>query len=117
MTELTGYLAKKGVPPRMIREIMEQMAADAVTEAENVHWDRIFSAFAMALFDFGFESDRIIAVLDVVNSYLIAIEEGTRDWTEFLERLRDNAGVIVRMGDGDRILIEVTNGEEDNGCG
>lgn len=108
MDQITGYLRVKGVPQPMIQQIRMALAEDAVREADNVHWDRIYTAFALALRDvYGFGSERIMKCLTKVNDLMLEVTDEGKTWPEHMERLKEETGIVVRNGDDDRLMIEV----------
>lgn len=104
---IVGYLRTKGIPSKMIQQIRLALTEDAVQEADNVQWDRIYTAMGLAIRDvYGFGAERIVRCLAKTNEILESVGDEESSWKEEMRRLRDDAGVVVRTGD-DRIYIEV----------
>lgn len=112
MSDVTAYLMKRGVPKQMIREIRMVLAADAVKEASHIHMDRIFSGVALMLHNtFGFGAKRIVKGLHDLDAVYMSITEGSEEWMELMEKLKDETGVIIRSGE-ERFVVECLTDEE-----
>ncbi len=108
MDQITTYLRVKGVPSQMIYQIRMALAQDALTEADNVHWDRIFTSIASSLRKcFGFGPTRIMRCLQEVNDTMARVGDNEETWHEIMENLKNDVGIVVRTGGDDRLIIEV----------
>lgn len=102
----------KGIPPTMIQTIRQWLAQDAVKEAEYLHWDRIFTVFAMSIREtYGFGAERILRCLQRADDIMKDISDNKTTWHELAVKLKDETGIIVRNGDDDRLIIEVRDDE------
>lgn len=108
MGQITGYLKVKGVPQQMIQQIRRALAVDAMQEADNLHWDRIYCSIALALRScYGYGPQRIMKCMQTVNDLMMEVADGKTTWRENMEKLRDETGIVIRTGDDDRLIIEV----------
>ena len=119
LAQITGYLAQKGIPKSMVTQIRQHLTYDSVAESHAVIADRIFAGIAIAARKaFGFGPKRIMQLLkefDAVAGSVLDGPDGKRsnkDWTDLMEWLREETGLIIRSGDGDRLVVEVLTDEE-----
>ena len=92
----------------MIQQIRVALAQDAVQEADNLHWDRIYTAFGLAIRrSYGYGQQRIMKCMQMVNDIMMEVGDGDRSWHEAMVELKEETGIVVRNGDGDRLIIEV----------
>ena len=108
LDQITGYLRVKGIPSQMIQQIRMALAQDAVQEADYLHWDRIYTAFALSVRRcYGFGQSRIMKCLQMVNDIMMEMGDGEKTWHEAMVELKEETGIVVRNGDDDRLIIEV----------
>ena len=113
LDQISGYLKVKGIPPQMIQQIRKALAEDAVREANNLHWDRIYAGFALAIRRcYGFGPKRILKCLQMVNDIMMEVADGKSTWPKNMIELREDTGIVIRTGDDDRLIIEVGSEEE-----
>lgn len=112
--EVTGYLRMRGIPKPMIDQIRNALIYDSVTESNNIKADRIFAACALAARRaYGFGPERIMRLLREFDHVMGAVGEmEDRDWTDVMEELREETGIIVRTGGDDRLIVEVLTDDE-----
>ena len=107
MAEVMAYLKVKGVPKPMLRHIREALAMDAVEEADNLHLDRIYTAFGLALFEAaGYEGEGLLKIFEEINRQMVRVNQPEVNWDQLMEELFEKTGIVVRAGDGDRIVVE-----------
>ncbi len=112
ISEVTGYLARKGIPKQMIREIRMALTYDAVQQSKDIQYDRILTGVAIVLRkEFGFGEKRIMRALEALNAEYESILDPDNDWNKTMERLREETGIIIRSG-GDRLVVECLTDEE-----
>ena len=100
----------------MVQQIRIALAQDAVKEADNLHWDRIYTGFALALRNsYGFGPSRIMKCLEEVNRIMNQMGDGEWTWHEAMVELKDETGIVVRTGDDERLIIEVGAEELEEG--
>lgn len=113
LKEITCYLKVKGVPKQMIEEIRMHLAYDAVTQGKAVQYDRIYTAVAIVLRKaFGFGPQRILKGLRCFDETVGSVLEPDADWTDLMDWLRDETGIIVRTDAEDRVVVEALTDEE-----
>lgn len=106
-----GLLRSKNINDNTIRQIKECLTWEAVHEASNVQFDRIFTAMCMAIREeYGFGGKKILRAADRANKILISIGESEESWQDLMQNLREETGIIVRTGD-DRFVIEFQTGD------
>lgn len=112
--QVKGYLASKGVPKPMIDAIRISLIHDAVTEGHSLQMDRIFTGIAVAARkEYGFGPERILRLLrrfdEVCGSVLDKDEEGEdiADWTDIMEWLKAETGIVIHTGEENRLICEV----------
>lgn len=110
-----AYLAKKGIPRWQIDAIREALIYDAVTEGHNIQMDRIYTGIAIMLRkEYGFGVERILRGLrrfdDVCGSVLDKNMDGEdiADWTNLMEWLKADTGIVIQTGDDNRLICEVS---------
>lgn len=115
MKEVVPYLKSKGIPFSMIQMIRIAFACDAVEEAGNLHWDRIYTAIALGLYhSHGYEAEEILSILQAINDEMVRLEDKGLEWPDLMRELKDETGIVVRTGDGQRVIVEITAEEEGN---
>ena len=113
LAEVTGYLQSKGVPKSMIRWIRLKLTSDAVKQAESIHFDRVYTAAALALCEaYKPTQKRIMEFLQAFSDIFVQCGDAEETWPELMERLKGEHGIVVRNGDGDRLVVEVLTDEE-----
>ena len=117
MKQIIPYLKGKGIPYPVIQMIRTALACDAVEEAGNLHWDRLYTAIALGLYrKHGFEGEELLDTLGAINAEMVRLEDDNLKWSSLMEELKEKTGVVVRTGDGIRLLAEITvDGEDENG--
>lgn len=110
--QITGYLASRGIPKEMLRQIRLSLTYDAVTQSNEIKYDRIFAGIALMLHrTYGFGQDRIIRGLksfdEIVGSVLDDAED--RDWKTIMEELKEETKIAIRTGDDNRLICESCN--------
>lgn len=114
INQVKGYLASKGIPKHMIEAIQISLIYDAVTQGHDLQYDRIFSGIALMLRkEYGFGTERILRGLrafdNIVGSVLTEEEGGeNKDWTQLMQELKDETGIVVHTGDDNRLICEVS---------
>lgn len=120
LQKVYAYLASKGIPKQMIRAIREALIYDAVVEADDIKYDRIYTSIGIMLRKaFGFGPERIIRGLkcfdETCGSVLSDGEHEGKDWTDLMQWFQDETGIVIHTGDDNRLVCESTrpgNGEE-----
>lgn len=108
-----AYLASRGIPKQMVKEIRMQLTYDAVTQAKDLQYDRIYASIGLMLHkEYGFGQQRILRGLKRFDEIAGSVLDPETDWTNVMEELRDDVGIIVRSGDGDRLVVECLTEEE-----
>lgn len=109
MKQVHAYLASRGIPRSMVRNIQMVLVHDAITQGRAMQYDRIYAAMALMLRKcYGFGLERILKGLhcfdDIAGS---VIDNPEKDWTDVMQELKDETGIVVRSGDGDRVFFEI----------
>jgi len=109
MKGVTMYLRSRGIPPSMVRQIQLVLVHDAITQGRAMQYDRIYAGIALMLRKcYGFGLERIMRGLhcfdDIAGS---VIDNPEKDWTDIMQELKDETGIVVRSGDGDRVFFEI----------
>ena len=113
MKEVSGYLQSKGVPRSMIEKIRIALSMDAVRESDNIHMDRIYVGMALMLYrTFGFGVHDIMAGLRGFDN-IVGESKSLEDWQTMLNSLYDETGIIIHSDDGERIIVELPDVEEE----
>lgn len=86
---------------------------DAVTQAEAIMYDRIYSAVALMLRKkLNFGAERIMKCLhgldDVIGSTMTDEGKGNTGWTELMQELKDETGIVISSGDDGRLFAEIS---------
>lgn len=110
---LTSLMHRKGVKKDIIEEFRVLLCCDAVTQAEAVMYDRIYSAIALMLRKhLGFGPKRIMECLkafdETVGRTKTADGDGNTGWTSLMQELKDETGIVISSGDGNRLVCEVS---------
>ena len=115
MQQVYGYLAQRGVPKHMIQMIQMSLIYDAITEGNDMKYDRIFTGIAIALRkECGWGAERILRVLrkfdEVCGSVLEKDLEGEElaNWTKLMEWLKEETGIVIHTGEDTRLICEVS---------
>ena len=115
MQYVYAYMLKHNIPKPMIDAIRTSLIYDALTEADDLKYDRIYTGIAVALRkELGFGPDRIVRVLrrfdEVCGSVLDVDENGedTANWTAIMEWLKEETGIVIHAGDDKRLICEVS---------
>ena len=109
MKQVHAYLASRGIPKPMVRQIQLVLVHDAITQGRAMQYDRIYAGIALMLRKcYGFGLERILKGLhcfdDIAGS---VIDNPDKDWTDIMQELKDETGIVVRSGDGDRVFFEI----------
>ena len=110
MAKVNAYLASKGVPKAMVRQIQLALVYDALTQGHDMKYDRIYTAIALMLRkELHFGVDRITRCLhafdDICGSVLES--EDDKDWTDIMQELKDETGIVVRTDESNRVFFEI----------
>lgn len=115
MKAVYAYLSKHGIPKNMVQQIQIALIYDAVTQGEDIKYDRIYSGIALALRkEFGWGPERITRVLrrfdDLCGSVLDKDADGDdlANWNRLMQELKDETGLVIHTGDDDRLVCEVS---------
>lgn len=115
MQAVYAYLARHGIPKHMIQQIQVSLIYDAVTQGEDLKYDRIYSGIALALRkEMGWGPERILRVLrrfdDVCGSVLDKDENGEdlANWNKLMQELKEETGLVIHTGDDNRLICEVS---------
>lgn len=114
LQQAVALMRAKGFSKEAIRQIRMVLTYDAVTEANNIQYDRIYAAVALAIRkEFGFGPRRILRVLKRFDQICGSVlpENEDKAWTDIMEELKDDTGIIIRNGD-ERLVVEVLTDEE-----
>ena len=113
-----GYLrARYGIPQSMFEEIRLTLALDALSEGENLGFNRFYTAVVIALrraANFGPKrTKRVLAELDHICGEIIA---GKKTWEDTMRMCDEETGFIIRRGeDGDWLCEYKTDEEKKSG--
>lgn len=108
-----AYLAARGIPKQTVNEIRMQLTYDAITQAKDLQYDRIYASIGLMLHEeFGFGRQRVVRGMKKFDEIAGSVLDPETDWTDVMNRLRDDVGIIVRTGDGDRLVVECLTEEE-----
>ena len=110
---INAYLAKHGIPKHMIQEIQISMIYDAITQGHDMQYDRIYTGIALMLRkEFGFGVQRIMRGLhafdEICGSVLADNPENEKDWTDIMQELKDETGIVIHTGDENRLIAEIS---------
>lgn len=112
MQQVYGYLASKGVPRTMVHAIRYSLIQDAVVEGTEMKYDRIYTGLALAIRRaYGFGPERILRGLrefdKIAGSVLISEDEEAPSWTDIMQQLQDETGIVIHTGSDDRLVCEI----------
>lgn len=106
MKQVKGFLRTHGVSPNMIDAIRATMIADAVQNGKDIQADRIYTLLALTLHDcYGMGRKRIVKGLQHFDG-LCGLPANEYPWEKLMEELYEKTGLVVRSGDGDRLIFE-----------
>lgn len=119
MNQVYGYLASRGVPKMMIHAIRYSLIQDAITEGTDMKYDRIYTGIALAVRRaYDLEAEEILKALrefdKIAGSVLIRDDETAPSWTDIMQELKDETGLVIHTGPDDRLVCELADwkGEE-----
>lgn len=108
-----AYLARHGIPKGMVQQIQIALIYDAVTQGNDLKYDRIYTGIALMLRrTYGFGPERIMKGLrefdSICGSVLETDENGneTANWPDLMERLEDETGIVIHTGEDNRLICE-----------
>ena len=112
MGKVRAYLASRGVPKSMVRQIQLAFVYDALTESTAMKYDRIYTGVALMLRkELHFGVERIVRCMhafdDICGSVLDSDEENEKDWTDLMQELKDETGIVVRTDEQNRVFFEI----------
>lgn len=107
------YLAAHGIPRHIVKKIRIALTNDAIQESTAMKYDRIYTGIALAIRRaYGFGAERIIRGLrefdKVCGSVLTDDGPDDRDWTDIMQELKDETGIVIHTGDDDRLVLEIS---------
>lgn len=115
MQAVYAYLARHGIPKHMIQQIQVSLIYDAVTQGEDLKYDRIYTGIALTLRKkFGWGPERILRALrgfdEICGSVLEKSEDGEdlANWNKLMQELKDETGLVIHTGDDNRLICEVS---------
>jgi hypothetical protein len=115
MQQVEAYLARYGIPKQMIKKIRLALIYDAVTEGKDLKYDRIYTGIALAARRaYGFGPERILRLLREFDSICGSVlDDGEhtadpRDWTDIMQELKDETGIVINTGEDNRLICEVS---------
>lgn len=115
MQQVEAYLARYGIPKQMIKKIRLALIYDAVTEGKDLKYDRIYTGIALAARRaYGFGAKRILRLLRMFDRICGSVlEDGEhtadpRDWTDIMQELKDETGIVIHTGEDNRLICEVS---------
>lgn len=112
-----AFLAARYKIPRptleMVRAVMIQ---DAVMDGNSMAYNRIYTAVALMLHDhLKFGRKRIVAALRCFDDICGRVMNDEISWPEVMKELDDKTGLIIRMNEDDKLLMEYQTPEEIGG--
>lgn len=112
LQQVKAYLAAHGIPRQMVDKIRVVLVNDAIQESDNMKYDRIYTAVALAIrHTYGFGAEKIARCLRefdrICGSVLQGGDGDDRDWTEIMQELKDTTGIVIRTGDENRLVCEI----------
>lgn len=113
LATVKAYLAAHGIPRTMVDNIRTVLINDAIQESNAMKYDRIYTAVALAIrHEYGFGPERILRGLRefdrICGSVLGNEERDERPWTEIMEELKEETGIVIHTGDENRLICEVS---------
>lgn len=112
MSQVYPYLLAHGIPRQMIDSLRTSLIYDAITEAHDIAYDRIYCGIALTMHDkFGMEAEQIIEALEYFDKVCAEVimdahSDATKDWMDHMDRLREETGIVVYTGDDNRLIVE-----------
>lgn len=107
------YLAHYGIPRHMITKIRASLINDAIRESDSMKYDRIYTGIALALRKaYGFGPEKILRGLkkfdEICGSVLTGDGLDERDWTDIMQELKDETGIVISTADENRLIFEIS---------
>lgn len=100
--QVYAYLAAKGIPKSMMIAIRDILAEDAIHDADNIRYNRIYTAIALMLHrHLGFGHDRTLRALHYFDDICCEVKDGKKKWPELMQELDNELHIVVRCGDED----------------
>ena len=112
MSQVYPYLLGHGIPRQMIDSIRVSLIYDAMTEAHNIAYDRIYTGIALMLNDvFNLSAEQILDGLTYFDKVCAEVimdpdHKAPKDWMDHMDRLREETGIVVYTGDDKRLIVE-----------
>jgi len=104
---LTKILQAYNIPPSTIRLLREAFMYDAVQQARDFKYDRIYCCIGLSLFNvFGFGARRIIKLLTEFDRLCGAINGNEQTWEDVMRDLHKKVGLLVRTDEDNRLILE-----------
>lgn len=103
------YLLKHNIPPAMVDNIRAAFVNDAVREAQDMKYDRIYSGIALMLRqEFGFGAKRIMRGMRRFDGLCTKVAHDEITWEELMGELDRETGIVIRTDDenGGRLICE-----------
>lgn len=101
-----------GVPDHLAKRLRVALTNDAIQEATAMKYDRLYTAMALAARRaYGFGPERIVRFLrtfdGIAGSVLTDEGHDERDWTDIMQELREETGIVIQTGDDNRLILEI----------
>jgi len=104
---MKAYLAGKGIPRQMIEEIRLTFVNDALLEANDMKYDRIYSGIGLMLRrEFNFGVDRIMRGLRMFDQLCGSVCEEGYSWEQLMADLDKEVGIVIKTNEDDRLICE-----------
>lgn len=105
--------ARYAIPQSTFEQIRLTLAQEALLDAEDMMYNRIYSAVILALhraYGFGqIRINRLLRELDNVSSW---VTDKNVPWSEIMRVLDEETGIIIRRGESGNWLVEYKTKEE-----
>lgn len=110
-----GYLRAKGIPKKKLDEIRILLCEDAVTNSDNIIFNRIYTAIGVMLHrHYGFTGEQVMEGLQVFDSICGSVLHNEISWSEIMKELDDECGIIIRSGEYNKPICEYKAMDEED---
>jgi 3-deoxy-D-arabino-heptulosonate 7-phosphate (DAHP) synthase class II len=100
--QVYAYLASKGIPKPMMHTIRDILADEAVREADNIRYNRIYTAIAIMLHrHLGFGRKRTLDALHYFDDLCGEMLNTDKNWGDLMKELDEELHIVIRCGDPD----------------
>jgi len=109
----TSYMISHGIPRHTIKDIRMAMLNDAVQQAKDFKYDRIYSCLALAAHHaFGYELDDVVKLLKEFDRISGSIDQDEHTWNDVMNELEEKVGIVIFTDEQNRLVLEHKMEEE-----